>query len=69
METRSKVGGAADAQPAFVDGTHMVFGDIVSVDFDILEAREVRSEKAADSAAADNADFHTHAVLRTSAPE
>ncbi len=69
VKASGKVGRAADAQAAFVDGTHVVFVNVIGVDFDVFQARKVCRKQASDRATADNADLHAHAVLRASAPE
>ncbi len=46
----------------------MILRDIVGVDFDIGQAREVSAEDAADGAATDDADFDAHALFRASKP-
>ena len=68
MQARDEIGGAADAQASLVDRASVFFPDIVGMHFHIGKAREVSTENAADGAAADNADFDTHAGLRASKP-
>jgi hypothetical protein len=68
VEARSEIGCATDTQAALVDGARMFLHYVVSVDFHIGEAREVRAENASDGAAADDADFDAHAVFRASKP-
>ena len=46
----------------------MFLRDIVGMDFDIGQAREVSAENTADGAAADDADRDVHALFRASKP-
>ena len=69
MKPRREVRSATDAKATLVDGANMFFVDVVAVDFNILKPCKMRSEDAANRTAADDADFHAHAVLRASAPE
>src|SRR5204862_397526 len=69
MEMRGEVSGAADAQAAFVDRTHVLLVYVIGVNFDVFQARQVRREQTSNRPAADDADLHAHAALRASAPE
>jgi hypothetical protein len=68
VQTRGKIGGATDAQSAFVYGTCVFFPDVIGVDFNVFEAGQMRAKDTSDGTAADNANFHAHADFSASTP-
>jgi hypothetical protein len=69
VQMGSKIGGTTDAETAFIDRARVISPDVVRMDFNVFEAGEMRSENAADGAAADDANLYAHAVFRASTPE
>jgi hypothetical protein len=68
VQASGKIGGATDAQAAFVDGACVFFPDVVGVDFDVFKAGKMRAKDTSDGTAADNANFHAHADFSASTP-
>ena len=68
VQARRKVFSPANAQTAFVDGTDVLLGYVISVHFDVRQSREMRPKDAANRPAADDADFHAHAGSKAASP-
>ena len=69
MKLGCEIRRAADAQPALANRARLFFRNIVSMQLNIFETREMCAEDAADCSATDDANLDLHAVFNSSAPE
>jgi hypothetical protein len=69
VKSSGEIRRAADAQAALGDGARLLFRNVVGVDLDIFEARQMGAENAADGSTTHDANPDRHAVFNSSNPE
>jgi hypothetical protein len=60
VHPNAEFGRAADLQPILSDRVNIPFRDIVGMDFNIVEQRQMGANHASERSASDNANLHRH---------
>src|SRR5215470_13418180 len=68
MQPRSEIGGSGDAETILIDRSHVLGRNVISVNLDIRQFRQMRAKDAADCPASHDANSHAHAVFSASSP-